>query len=388
LTRRHDHAQPERWEHPYVDNPTALEALIHRLRHEPRIGVDTESDGFYVYKEKVCLVQISVPGADVILDPLAIDLSPLSVLFEDPHIEKIFHASEYDILCLKRDYGFQIENIFDTMVAARYLGYTQVGLAGLIERHYHVKLDKKLQRADWGRRPLTQEHLDYARKDTHYLLRLREILSGELDKEGYLQDAQEEFNRLSALQPQTKGFDHEGFWSITGARALDGTSARVLKELWLFREKKSEAMNRAPFRVIPEQLLLKLAAAAPTGRAQLRQYLTPYLLHRFGDELLDVVQKGLAAAPIEPPATKPGERWDRKTMARYEALRKWRREESHKRKVDADIILPTETLKTLAKEHPVTEDALAKLLSPAQRRRWSEPLLSLLQKHPTHAKKG
>jgi ribonuclease D len=383
LNRRHGHPEePERWEHPYVDNPTALEALIHRLRHEPRIGVDTESDGFYVYKEKVCLVQVSVPGADVILDPLAIDLSPMAVLFEDPHIEKIFHASEYDILCLKRDYGFQIENIFDTMVAARHLGYTQVGLAGLIERHFGVKLDKKLQRADWGRRPLTQDHLVYARKDTHYLLRLRDLMAAELEQQGFTEDAQEEFNRLSSLQPVRKEFDTDGFWSISGARALDGTSARVLKELWLFREKKAEAMNRAPFRVMPEPLLLKLAAAPPTGRAQLRQYLTPYLLHRFGDEILDVVQKGLSAAPVDAPPIKPGERWERRTMLRYEALRKWRRETAHKRKVDADIVLPTDTLKSLAREHPTTDEALADHLTAVQRRRYAEPLLAILQKHP------
>ena len=93
-----------------------------------RLAFDTESNGFYAHKEKVCLIQISTPTEDFIVDPIAFkDISALGPLFADPKIEKLFHAGEYDVLCLKRDYGFTFANLYDTMIAARILGTKELG---------------------------------------------------------------------------------------------------------------------------------------------------------------------------------------------------------------------------------------------------------------------
>ncbi|MDE2141573.1 MAG: ribonuclease D, partial [Elusimicrobia bacterium] len=116
-----------------------LEEVCVELAKCPRLAFDTESNGFYAYREKVCLVQISSPTDDYIVDPIAIpDISALGPLFADPNIEKLFHAGEYDVLCLKRDYGFTFSNLFDTMIAARVLGIKELGLAAAIERQFGI----------------------------------------------------------------------------------------------------------------------------------------------------------------------------------------------------------------------------------------------------------
>ncbi|MEK9144606.1 MAG: ribonuclease D, partial [Elusimicrobiota bacterium] len=189
-----------------------LEWLAERLHGERRLAVDVESDGFFAYREKVCLIQISSEKEDFIVDPLAAkDLSPLSRFMSDREVEKVFHASEYDILCLKRDFGFRIHGIFDTMVAARILGEPKLGLAHLIGKHFGVHLSKKLQRANWGKRPLSPEHLEYARMDTHYLLRLRDILERELEGRKLIKEAREAFGRLELLEHQAREFDPQCF---------------------------------------------------------------------------------------------------------------------------------------------------------------------------------
>jgi ribonuclease D len=166
-----------------VEDDEALVALAERLRSATVIGVDTESDSMYHYKEKVCLVQITDAHGDIIVDPLTIDdMSPLEPIFADPSVVKIFHGADYDIVSLKRDFGYQTNNLFDTLVAAQFLGLQGLGLADLIGRFFGIPIDKKFQRHDWSRRPLHPEHLDYARGDTHWLLALREILLRRLER--------------------------------------------------------------------------------------------------------------------------------------------------------------------------------------------------------------
>jgi ribonuclease D len=170
--------------------------LCELLATQALVAVDTESDSLYSYFEKLCLVQFSTPDTDYIVDPLALSLDPLASIFADARIEKVFHAAEYDILCLKREYHFTFANIFDTMIAARILGWKHVGLGNILQERFGVTLNKKMQRADWGRRPLTAEQLAYAHADTHYLLALRSLQKAELLQRGHWEEACEEFERL------------------------------------------------------------------------------------------------------------------------------------------------------------------------------------------------
>ncbi len=172
----------------WVDQDTALAETLQTLKQEEQVAVDTESNSLYAYQEQVCLIQITAGSEDYVLDGLAdMDLPALGAVFANESIEKIFHAAEYDILCLKRDFGYTFNNLFDTMQAARILGIEKLGLSNLLEDLFGVDQGKSFQKANWGKRPLTDEMLYYARMDTHYLLRLRDHLYRNLEEKNLLE---------------------------------------------------------------------------------------------------------------------------------------------------------------------------------------------------------
>ena len=143
-----------------VEDADALAKMCERLKARSVIGVDTESDSMHHFQEKVCLIQISDVDTDYIVDPLAVkDLSPLGEIINDPKVLKVLHGADYDIVSLKRDYGFTFRNLFDTMIAAQFLGFVKFGLADLVRDTFGVFMDKKFQTHDWASRPLLGEHL-------------------------------------------------------------------------------------------------------------------------------------------------------------------------------------------------------------------------------------
>jgi ribonuclease D len=242
-----------------------VEALVKQLARERYVAVDTESNSFYAYFERICLLQISTEQEDYIIDPFAVkDLSPLGEIFEDPRIQKIFHAASNDVLGLKRDYRFRFNNVFDTAVSCKLLGYNRLGLAQIIEKHFGVALNKKKwQRYDWGRRPLGREQLDYARLDTHFLIPLRHRLSEGLEELNLLIAAKEASEKACLQEAQEKCFQPDAFIQIRGARTLDDTGKRILKALYIYRDHEARRRNRAPFRVISNEALLRLAQHRP-----------------------------------------------------------------------------------------------------------------------------
>ncbi|HMD79812.1 MAG TPA: ribonuclease D, partial [Anaerolineales bacterium] len=178
----------------WVADPNSLMQMVAKLSAQPRIAVDTESNSLHAYRERVCLIQFSIPEIDFVVDPFAIkDLSSLSPIFASLKIEKIFHAAEYDLICLRRDFGFRFAYLFDTMQAARILGYSFVGLDNILLEKFNVKIDKRHQKANWGSRPLTFEQIDYARQDTHYLFQLRDLLENQLRETQRWEIARDDF---------------------------------------------------------------------------------------------------------------------------------------------------------------------------------------------------
>ncbi len=179
----------------FVDCPEALHRMIDDLAGQSIIAVDTEANSLFAYRERVCLIQFSTSESDYLLDTLALDdLSSLAPIFSNPDIEKVFHAAEYDILILRRDYDYSFARIFDTMVAARILGWDAVGLGALLQSEFSIHANKKYQRADWGMRPLPQDMLTYAQMDTHFLIALRNQLKTALKAKGRWSLALEDFN--------------------------------------------------------------------------------------------------------------------------------------------------------------------------------------------------
>ena len=159
--------------------------MLAALAGEREIAVDTEADSFYHYQERVCLVQITAGGRDWLVDPLrGLDIRPLGAVLADPERTKVFHDGEYDVLILKRQFGFAFAALFDTRVAAAALGMEAPGLAAVVHAHYGFELDKSQQRSDWSRRPLSKEQVAYARLDTHYLVPLMHAFGDELEERG------------------------------------------------------------------------------------------------------------------------------------------------------------------------------------------------------------
>ena len=238
-----------------VADATALSHLVADLAASPTVAVDTESNSLHAYRERVCLIQFSTPTADYIVDPIALsDLTALAPFFASPSHEKIFHAAEGDLLGLGRDFQFTFANIFDTMSAARTLGWPQVGLAAVLKAQFDVTLSKTHQRADWGRRPLRSDMLDYARLDTHYLAALRDRLFTALTESGRWPEALEDFERVARTQPPAvnQTLDPQAFWRVKGARDLTPQQAAVLRAVYGYRDGESSRTNQPPFKVIGE----------------------------------------------------------------------------------------------------------------------------------------
>ena len=337
-----------------------LGAMLRRLMSAPVVGVDTESDSLYVYREKVCLVQLSIPEVDYLVDPLApgLSLDPLGELFAAPGIVKVFHAAEYDVMCLKRDAGFQFRNLFDTMWAARILGWKQVGLAAILGEQFGVKLDKRWQRHNWGTRPFDKAALAYARLDSHYLLDLREIQFDELHARDSMEHAQETFDQVAAVQPVPRDVRPDDFWRIKGAWDLSPRGQAVLRELFLLRDRIARHRNWPPFKVMGDKTLVALAQCQPGSARDLACCvgMTPLQVKRYGEAALGAVARGLSAPIPRAPRNAPP---DYGVLARYERLRAWRKQTAAGRRVDPDVIVSNAALMAVAQSNPRLPQELA-----------------------------
>lgn len=345
-----------------VDTPGAFDAFVQALAGEKRLALDTESDSLYRYFYKVCLIQVSTATADYLVDPLHLpDLKPLGVFLADPTVEKVFHAAENDIILLKRDHGFTFANIFDTMLAARILGRSSVGLAALLQASFDVTLDKRMQLTDWGRRPLTEEQLSYARLDSHYLLALRDQLVDDLQRRKRWREALEAFSDLPELEYIEKPFDPDGFWRGKGVRDLQPHEVAIFRELYLWRDQQARTQDQPPFKVITDQVLVELSRQAPQRPDDLR--LNSRQAGRLGPGILAAVARGRAGPiPQPPPRRYNGDgRPDPEVVARYDRLRVWRAQRAAERGVEMDVVLNNETLMTLARAYPTSLEALTQV---------------------------
>jgi ribonuclease D len=278
-----------------VADVASLGALVEAVRSSPVVAFDTESNSFHVYRERVCLLQISTRAGDWIVDPFAVDVAPLGEVLCDGR-ETVMHGADYDVRCLKREFGWRLPRLFDTMAAARRLGRPALGLSALVEAHFGVRLAKAFQRSDWGRRPLTAEQVAYAGLDTHFLLPLHDLLLPELATRGADEEARREFERIAAAEPRERVFDPEGWRRIRGARELEPEGREILRRLWLLREDRARALDRPPFKVVADATMLDVARRRPRSTEELGRIpgMTPSVLRRIGRDVLEAV--GSAAA--------------------------------------------------------------------------------------------
>ncbi|MEP7137888.1 MAG: ribonuclease D [Chloroflexota bacterium] len=335
----------------WVDKQDKFEQMVTELSAQPRVAVDTESNSLHAYRERVCLVQFSTPKKDYVVDPLVLqDLSALEPLFASPEIEKIFHAAEYDLLCLRRDYGFEFANLFDTMQAARILGYAFVGLDNLLAEKFGVKIDKRHQKADWGARPLTSAQVDYARFDTHYLFQLRDQMEAELREKERWELALEDFS-LACRVNEPKEKNGDSAWKRFAARKdLSTRELTIMSELCLCRDRIAEKLDRPVFKVISDDILLDIARKLPEKDVDLAGIgLSTKQIQLWGRDILAATRRGVEAQLVKrEQAKRPSDA----LLKRLEKLKVWRKKIAKEMSVESDIILPKTLVNSLAENPP------------------------------------
>ena len=278
-----------------VADEQAWDDCLQALRAAPRLAIDLEANSMFAYAERACLIQVSTANADFIIDPLAdLDLSGLGALVEDPAIEKIFHAAEYDLILLRRDYGWRLHNLFDTMWAARILGYQQVGLANILEQFFGVRLSKRYQKANWCHRPLMPAELAYAQKDTHYLPALRDRLAADLALIHGMSEGQQQRYGRSLIQ-----IIHEaaGAPPPQPPKRLPRLPEAVLARydlLHRWRKARAQARGVESDVVMSREALWAIAKANPRTLDELQTLnaLGPYRLATYGEEIIKIGSRG------------------------------------------------------------------------------------------------
>jgi ribonuclease D len=363
----------------WVDTPYAFDQMLADVSAHSRIAVDTESNSLHAYREQVCLMQFSTPKTDYILDPLALtDLGALAPFFSSPEIEKVFHAAEYDLICLRRDFGFTFSRLFDTMHAARVLGYQYVGLDNLLAEKFQVNMDKRHQKADWAERPLTPAQLDYARLDTHYLLDLRDLLEDELLQKNRLELAQEDFARACEVEVAKERLNGSSWKRFASRKDISVRELTILSELCVQRDQIAEQMNRPPFKVISDPMLLEIARHQPEKDVDLAGIgLSAKQIDLWGRELLMAAKRGAEAPLVK---REQSRRPKDATIRRLEKLKAWRKRIAQEMGVESDIVLPKVYLNTLADEPPKSLRELESIMadSPWRSRTFGAQLFRLL----------
>ncbi|MEM7495893.1 MAG: HRDC domain-containing protein [Myxococcota bacterium] len=364
------YAPPEDLGFRYVTDADGLAEAVAALEGTTVLAVDTESDSFYSYEESCCLVQITGDsGPDWVIDPLSVkDLSPLSALMADPSVVKIFHGADYDVVSLKRDFGFSIHGIFDTMIAAQAGGHDRFGLGDLVKKYFGVTLNKKYQRHDWSSRPLKPEHLAYARLDSHFLPKLMTILAPLAEENGRGAMLEEEFELLEGREWSRKPFSPDDCMKIKGATKLDGPARKVLRAVFLARDARARKRNRPAFKVWGNDVCLDVAAGKPTDKSALAQALGPnhHVVRRYPNEIVEAVKAGLADTSAAPKAPRPHEtprdprlppftRDDEPLLA---ALKKWRNARAKSEEMAPGLIVNNAVMRGIAALKPASVDDL------------------------------
>jgi ribonuclease D len=357
----------------WVRTPDAISRLADRLRHAVAVAVDSESDSLHHFPEKVCLVQLATPGGEVFLvDPLTLrDLSPLRSVFSDRTVIKVLHGAPYDLASMKRDFAFEFAGLFDTMLAAQFLGMPEVGLAAVLRRVLGVESGESRQKDDWAARPLRPEQELYAAEDVRHLIVLRDGLSDALAARGRKDWVEEECRALEATPAADRNFNPDDCFAIKGARTLDRRGLAVLRELFAAREAWAHAHARPPFKVVGNDTLLRVAAERPTTPDALMRVAgcTPTVMNRYGQGILEAVSRGLAvpdeALPVIRRPKKP--RLAPAVVRRVGALMAWRAEAAPQLGLDPGVLLPRRLIDRLAESAPAD---LAALEAVDGMRRW------------------
>lgn len=370
-----------------VTTTSRLNAVVASALKRPRVSLDIESNGFYRYPERVCLVQLAFADTPYLIDPLSVeDMTPLGDLLDDPSVKKIFHAADYDIRSLDRDWGFRVHPLFDTGIAAAFAGYKQLGLAAVLKECLDVEIlkSKKLQRADWTVRPLSSELLEYAAEDVRHLDRLAKLLCQKLNRLGRMEWVREECENLANVRYTPPDTDI-GFLSVKGSRALDARGLAVLKSLHGFREREALRRDKPPFKIFSDAVMLTLAVSPHSDLARVKG-IGRYRYGRTASGMRKALREGLRAPPVERPRSSTPSRLSITRKQRQAArnrlrlLKRWRLGHAESLRIAPGIVWPAASLERLSL-HPCEFDneIQAATIRSWQRHQFADSLFSFIK---------
>jgi ribonuclease D len=337
----------------YLDKPETVDRFLTEISDIKELALDTEGASFHRFLDRIYLLQVSTRDRSAIIDPLPIGSPPkLGELLQSKAVEVVFHDADYDLRLLHQDYGWHVNNIFDTRIASQLLGIKSFGLAALLEQHFDVKLDKKHQRADWSMRPLTPDMLEYAAQDTRYLLQLKDHMTVELDRLGRRHWAQEEFARLEGTRWEAEE-TMEGFLRLKGARDLSRPELAVLREVANWRDTVAAQLDRATFRVMGNEVLFELARRTPKSVSELGAIkgMPKGMIERAGGDIVAAVRRGIEMPEAELPKFPRGQRWnkDRDFDDKVARLKSVRDEAAARLGLDPGVLCSRERLENVAR---------------------------------------
>jgi ribonuclease D len=374
-----------------ITDPDRLDRVIDELLAAPRVALDIESDGFYNYQDRVCIVTLSSESKNVVIDTIALGVegARMQRLVDRPDVPVLMHSGQNDVLALKRDYKFNFGLVHDTSVAAMLLGLPQTGLAALVEAYLGLKLEKELQRYDWSRRPIELQHVAYLINDTKHLFGLHDLMLHEVGKHELMDEYQIECDAVAQAEPRKREFDPERFRRIKGHGELTEHQRGVLMAVYAWRNAVAEALDRAPFRITGDFSLLEISRRMPRdldGLAQIKG-LGDWLLADHGQALLEAVKRGSdTPVGLKPPRRKQtGElpqRMDPFQRDRLGRLKRWREREAAKRTVGLQAILPTAVLADLVLDPPGSVEELSSLprVGKSRAQRYGDEILRIVQR--------
>jgi len=369
----------------WIDRPEQLAEVAAVLDTAPWIALDTESNSMFVYRERMCLLQLNAGGRLFALDTLALTGPPgdgPSTALEAlrPALERTdrilyLHGGEYDCAVLRRDFAIRLGGVWDSQQAAQLLGWERTGYGASVETVCGVILDKAYTQYDWGIRPLDPNALIYALDDVVHLPKVGEHLH-ELIK---LADLEEEMSIACHAvidAPWGGGFDPGGFWRIKGVRELPSHCLGVLAALWTWRDGVARVQDRPPGRILNGEALLAVARSAPTNFQLLKRTgMKGWILSEHGEELVELIKVARTDPPALPPRPKhrevTKEEEDRETR-----MKDWRRVEAQQRNVPLMVVLPAKALEYL-KQHGAGQLEAAPQLGPKRLARYGDKLRDL-----------
>jgi len=345
-----------------VGTDARLAELLKKIEAADRIALDTEADSLHSYREKLCLLQISVSAAananghdDFIVDPLAgVDLEPLRQVIEPREI--VLHGADYDLRMLRRGLNFTAHRIFDTLIAARLLGIREFSLAALLKRYFGLELPKGSQKANWAKRPLPARMAEYAINDVRYLLPLAEKLEAELDRLRRGDWLRQSCERATEQAAVARVRNQDELWRVRGTGSLHGRPAAVLRALWQWREREAEMADRPPFHILQNEKLVNAAVSFAAGSVPDYKHFSPRRRRAFRE----AARSALLAPESEWPvlSRRFGTRRTADTVRRTEELRRRRDKSAVELGLEPSFIAPRGTLEAIAADRAHAEKLL------------------------------